>query len=326
MVTIGRMKPKSLLVACCVLFASLPGLAQPAGTGPDQVTGTWLGSMGPDEQDRVPITVELRLDGNRLSGTITGPPFPGEITGGSVDPQTGALKLEVKVKDEANTIVTFEGTMTQGMATGRVRARDLAGTFGITKKGTQTGAASAATGAEPSGAMPTPEQLKASYDAHKGDFDYLLGDWQFTAESKEYGKFRGYWSAVRLEKGQILDEYRIVDEKDETIYVTTTIRAFNAARDRWELVGMDAGNGLQDVGTGQRTADEVRIEQRFGVTSRTPSLWRIRYYNIQPDRFSWTADRSLDNGTTWQQNHQQIEARRIGPARSLGPLTGAKSK
>src|SRR5688572_1315997 len=44
----------------------------------------------------------------------------------------------------------------------------------------------------------TPEQMQASYDAHKGDFDYLLGDWEFSAVSRDYGNFRGYWSAVRL--------------------------------------------------------------------------------------------------------------------------------
>ena len=52
----------------------------------------------------------------------------------------------------------------------------------------------------------TPEQVKASYAAHKSDFDYLLGDWEFTSESRKYGKFGGRWSAVRLETGQILDE------------------------------------------------------------------------------------------------------------------------
>jgi hypothetical protein len=96
----------------------------------------------------------------------------------------------------------------------------------------------------------TPEQMEASYQAHKGDFDYLLGDWEFTTESKEWGK--------------------------------------------------------------------------FGVMSDQPSTWRIRYYNIQPDRFSWTADRSTDAGKTWVKDHQQIEARRIGPARSLGPLAPAR--
>src|SRR5919106_5038415 len=85
----------------------------------------------------------------------------------------------------------------------------------------------------------TPQQMQASYDAHKGDFDYLLGDWEFSAESREFGKFRGYWSAVRLDEGQILDEYRIVGDKGETYYVTNSLRNYNKVLDRWELIGAD---------------------------------------------------------------------------------------
>ena len=89
----------------------------------------------------------------------------------------------------------------------------------------------------------TPQQLQALHDAHKGDFDYLLGDWEFSADSRDFGKFRGYWSAVRLDGGQILDEYRIVGDKGETFYVTSTLRTYNKFFDRWELVGMDGGTG-----------------------------------------------------------------------------------
>lgn len=169
-----------------------------------------------------------------------------------------------------------------------------------------------------------PRADKASYDAHQGEFDYLLGDWEFTATSQAYGKFKGYWSAVRLDKGQILDEYRVVGDSGETYYVTTTLRNYNGALDRWELVGADAGTGLQDMGTGHKVGAEMRIEQTFGVASGNPSVWRIRYYDIRPDRFSWTADRSTDGGKTWTTNFQQIEARRIGPPRFMGPLAPAK--
>ena len=68
----------------------------------------------------------------------------------------------------------------------------------------------------------------------------------------------------------------------------------------------------------------MHIEQTFGVAAGTPSILRIRYYNIQPDRFSWTADRSTDAGKTWVKAFQQIEARRIGPPRSMGPLAPAR--
>jgi hypothetical protein len=171
----------------------------------------------------------------------------------------------------------------------------------------------------------TPEQIKASYETHKGDFDYLLGDWEFTAVNQQYGKFRGYWSAVRLAEGQILDEYRVTGDKGETFYVTTTLRAYNAVLDRWELVGMDEGNGLQDIGTARRVGTEMHLEQRFGIMTPEPSTWKIRYFDIRPEGFSWRADRSTDGGKTWVAGFMQIEARRVGPARSLGPLAAARA-
>lgn len=171
----------------------------------------------------------------------------------------------------------------------------------------------------------SPEEVRALDQAHRGDFDYLLGDWEFTALSRQYGTFRGLWSAVRLAPGgQVYDEYRIVGDSGETFYVTTTLRAYNAVLDQWELVSMEGTTGLQNVGTGHRVGEEVRIEQKFGVMSDTPSLWRIRYYNIGSDQFSWTADRSTDDGRTWTTGFQQIEARRIGPPRTMGPLAPAR--
>jgi hypothetical protein len=171
----------------------------------------------------------------------------------------------------------------------------------------------------------TKDQIKASHDAHHGDFDYLLGDWAFTSVSQEYGKGGGYWSAVRLAEGaQVLDEYRVVGDSGQTYYASTTLRAYNAVLDQWELVSAESGTGLQNVGTGHRVGAEMHLEQKFGVMSPTPSLWRIRYYDIQPDRFSWAAARSTDGGKTWVKDFLRIEARRIGPARSLGPLAPAK--
>ena len=167
---------------------------------------------------------------------------------------------------------------------------------------------------------------RAQFEERKHDFDYLLGEWRFTTRSAVWDAGGGYWTAVRLPTGNgshILDEYRMVDDTGETTYVSSTLRAYNAASGLWELVSADEGGGLQDFGTARRVGDEMHIEQRFGVAYGAPELWRIRYYNIRSDGFSWTADRSLDDGATWQRNHLQIEARRIGPARSLEPLARA---
>jgi hypothetical protein len=161
-------------------------------------------------------------------------------------------------------------------------------------------------------------------DGSVNDFDYLLGDWAFVANNKQYGKTNGRWSAVRMATGQIFDEYRLVDDKGGTIYVTATIRNFNSKAGRWELIGMDGSNGLQDFGTGERVGTEMHLEQRFGVAGGKPTTLRIRYYNIQPNSFSWTADQWTDGGKTWIKDYQQIEAKRLGPSRSLPPLAGTK--
>ncbi len=144
----------------------------------------------------------------------------------------------------------------------------------------------------------TREQIQASYDSHKGDFDYLLGDWEFTAVNQQYGKFRGYWSAARIDDGLIFDEYRVVGDNAETYYVTRTLRAYNPVLDQWELISTDRDTGLRNAGTGHRESGEMHIEQKFGVGTQNPSTSRIRYYDIQPDRFSWTSDRSTDGGKT----------------------------
>lgn len=170
----------------------------------------------------------------------------------------------------------------------------------------------------------TAEQRQASIAAHEHEYDYLLGDWEFRATNATYGPFTGLWSARAIDNGGILDEYRIVDDSGATIYMTTTIRNWNASLDQWELIGIHPGSGLRDFGAGHMVGGEMRIEQTFGVTFGIPSTLRIRYYNIRPDTFSWTADRSTDGGKTWVVQWQTIEARRIGPSRSLGRLTPAR--
>lgn len=171
------------------------------------------------------------------------------------------------------------------------------------------------------------EETKALFKQHQSDFDYLLGDWEFTAVSKGWGKGRGFWSAVRIAEGaQVLDEYRVVsDDGQTTYYASSTIRSYNAVLDRWELISAEEGTGLQNFGTAQKVGAEIHIEQNFGVMGDRPSILRIRYYNIKPDSFSWTADRSRDGGKTWDLNNQQIEARRIGPARFLGQLAPSRT-
>src|SRR5256886_17383022 len=107
----------------------------------------------------------------------------------------------------------------------------------------------------------TAEQIKASYAAHQGDSDYLLGDWEFTSVSREFGKGGGYWSAVRLAEGaQVLDEYRVVGASGQTYYASSTLRAYNAVLDQRELVSAEQRTGLQHAGTARKGGAELHTE------------------------------------------------------------------
>lgn len=171
----------------------------------------------------------------------------------------------------------------------------------------------------------TQEQMEASLQEHEGDFNYLLGDWSFSARSKQWGDYHGVWSAVRVPGGAtILDEFRVLGDSGQTWHLSHTLRVYNAVLDQWELVTADGTGGLMNSGTAHKVGNEIHIEQRFGVKTPEEGIWRIRYYNIRPDGFSWAADRSTDEGKTWVESWLTIETHRIGPARNMAPLAVAR--
>jgi len=56
---------------------------------------------------------------------------------------------------------------------------------------------------------------------------------------------------------------------------------------------------LHDFGTARRVDGEMHIEQKFGVAGGKTTILQIRYYNIQPGRFSWSEDRSKDDALSF---------------------------
>src|SRR5687768_319662 len=111
------MKVSALLVSFVLLAG--PAAAQSAQGSGDPVSGTWTGYMGRTETEQQPITVTLKFDGKNITGTIVGPPHPGEIKVGTFDRATGVLKFDVIVQDDDRTLVPFEGKIVEGTATGQ---------------------------------------------------------------------------------------------------------------------------------------------------------------------------------------------------------------
>jgi hypothetical protein len=134
------MKLKSwLLIGLLLLFAA-PLVAQSTAAAADSLAGAWTGEVGVGDSKRIPLAVSIKLDSqSAVSGTITGPPRPGEIKTGSYDPKTGAFRFEVVVKEEsAVSVYSFEGTLSNGIAIGHVNGNGLTGNFRLTKSAPET--------------------------------------------------------------------------------------------------------------------------------------------------------------------------------------------
>lgn len=175
-------------------------------------------------------------------------------------------------------------------------------------------------------------QREALFKQHRADFDYLLGDWEFSGIRKQRDgsdlKLRGYLTAIRFPKGAvILVQDRFLNEDGSTFFEASTIIAYNAALDQWEMATTDDGGfgtGLQDHAVAHRVGNEMQTEAHFATMSSRPSIWRIRHYDIQPDSYSVVAERSTDGGATWQKDYERVQVRRLGPTRTLAPLITRK--
>lgn len=134
------MKFAALAIACSVLSLGTPGFAQ----SNDPISGTWTGDLGLDLTNRHAIKFELKFDGtSAITGTVTGP-GPADFKSGTFDAKTGALQLEVEVKDDGGAKrFVFSGIAIDGMATGRVDDGTQTGSFRITKAAGATPAVSA---------------------------------------------------------------------------------------------------------------------------------------------------------------------------------------
>ena len=140
-----------------------------AQSAPDPITGTWYGRIGPTAQPNFTVTLELRLDGTSVRGTVSTSDGSGEIRSGSYDPATGALHVGIARTGEEAVSLVLDGIAVQGMATGRVTRGQSTGTFVLTRNG--------AAPAEPgvNVALRDRAQLRAAFDELNGNIAKAAG-------------------------------------------------------------------------------------------------------------------------------------------------------
>ncbi len=152
-------------------------------------------------------------------------------------------------------------------------------------------------------------------------FDFLLGEWTVDVASKAPNvppRYKGWWQARKTLNGLgIVDEYAVTDDHGQIVYTGTTLRAFDTRSGTWTMRYVDQAGGQtghwSDL-VGKKEGQEIHVEQRGHAPDGQTTILKIRYFDIQPNHFSWAADRSPDGGVTWVQDFLRIEAtRRVQP-------------
>lgn len=129
---------RRFLLFCCALSIALPAFGQSRGekSNADPISGTWTGELMRDGAPRPrAITMELKFDGkSAVTGTVSGMPRPADVKSGTFDAKTGKLMLQLGVQGESAALLTLDGTVANGTASGGVTGEDGTGTFKMTRK------------------------------------------------------------------------------------------------------------------------------------------------------------------------------------------------
>lgn len=129
-----RVKILSLvcMLMCCAIAAS--GAGQPKGADP--LSGTWTGDWGPSADDRNDVTVELKWDGNALTGTVNPGPDAVALAKCTFNPQTGSVHMEADAKGRRGNDIHYliDGKVENDTMTGSWNHDKRKGDFKITKK------------------------------------------------------------------------------------------------------------------------------------------------------------------------------------------------
>jgi hypothetical protein len=164
----------------------------------------------------------------------------------------------------------------------------------------------------PSSATPVPQippdvarYLKGA-TAQSRQFDFLIGNWDVVATRfKDDGsvlfQYKAKWEATYLNDGRmIMDDFKACGPSGEAISSFVTLRTFSETTQRWEMQGLAAFQpaaatewyGIWQDGEMLLNASGNNAD---GKTIRN----KIRFFEIEKDRFAWSSKTSRDEGISW---------------------------
>ncbi len=137
----------------------------------------------------------------------------------------------------------------------------------------------------------------ASAEGSEHDFDFVLGRWDFVAESKlpnTPATYTGRWTGERVGDGALVEDDYMPGEVGARQYLGVTIRAFDAKTKRWTTTFVAPPAAAWALGSAWRDGKDMAEGPLDPAKGR-----RARFSDIAPDHFVWTLDSSIDGGRTW---------------------------
>jgi len=177
-------------LAIALLVASATQAQQPNSI--DAITGHWSGRLGHGTNPNYPITLELRVSGVTVTGSVKGSNQVGEVQRGTFDSTTGALHLELVVPAQPGSQLTLDGIVVENTAVGRITRGDTTGRF-ILSRG------AALTTVSASEAVISRGQLQSAFDEIGGNIAKAAAlvpdnkyDYQPTKAVRTFGQIVGH--------------------------------------------------------------------------------------------------------------------------------------
>ena len=144
------------------------------------------------------------------------------------------------------------------------------------------------------------------------DFDFWLGEWQV---SWDEGRSRGRNSITREYGGSVI--YERFDGRPGLELIGMSVSVYREDADRWFQTWVDDSGNYFPLHGGMEDGSMVLLCEKQGP--RGGLTYRMRFSDIEDDRFAWSWQSSTDGGDTWS-SLWELDYRR---ATGSEDLTGA---
>jgi hypothetical protein len=130
--------------------------------------------------------------------------------------------------------------------------------------------------------------------ASASDFDFWLGEWKVAWGD---GEKHGRNVITRSHDGHVVEER--FDGRPGVELRGTSVNVFDEHRDRWLQTWVDDAGNYFALEGGIVDGEMVLLCDRHNNEQRD-AVYRMRFFDIQADSLTWTWEKSLDGGDSFE--------------------------